>query len=80
MIPEPRTWITLKDNDVPELERLVYFIRTEMIENRMLFEEDVDSLINGVSILESWIDRLKEHEEGRQATIKLISEINNLNN
>lgn len=60
-----RTWIDLKEDDLLAFKKLVYFIRTELIENKMLFEDDIDFLEDGRDLLESWIDDLVKHKNKR---------------
>ena len=65
MTSAERTWIDLKEDDLLAFEKLVYFIRTELIENKMLFEDDIDFLEDGRDLLESWIDDLVKHKNKR---------------
>ena len=65
MTSAERTWIDLKEDDLLAFEKLVYFIRTELIVNKMLFEHDIDFLEEGKELLEYWMEELVNHKNER---------------
>ena len=65
MTSAERTWIDLKEDDLLAFEKLVYFIRTELIENKMLFEHDIEFLEDGRDLLDSWMEELVNHKNER---------------
>ena len=65
MTSAERTWIDLKEDDLLAFEKLVYFIRTELIKNKMLFEHDIDFLEEGKELLEYWMEELVNHKNER---------------
>ena len=65
MTDTARTWIDLSDDDLNAFKKLVYFIQTELIENKMLFEHDIDFLEEGKELLEYWMEELVNHKNER---------------
>ena len=65
MTSAERTWIDLNEDDLLAFKKLVYFIRTELIENKMLFEHDIDFLEEGKELLEYWMEELVNHKNER---------------